>query len=84
MHDYIKEIWKDDLKYGLLKELAENQTVSYDKLNERYGRKNLDLLEARKFIIRIFVKRGNHIWSFYKLSEDGSEVYFTVKGIRGD
>ena len=84
MVDYIKKIWKDDLKYGLLKELAEKKTVSYVELNERYGRENLDLLEAHKFIIRIFVKRGNRIWSFYKLSENGSEIFFTVKGLRGD
>lgn len=84
MIEYVNELLSNDLKYELLKELAENETVSYNKLNDKFGREALDVLEARKFIIRVFVKRGYHIWSFYKLSTGGANIFFTVKTMRGD
>ena len=84
MFGYIDELVSSDLQYELLKELAENETVSYEKMYQKFGREILDNLETRNFIIRIFVKRGYKIWSFYKLSVVGNEIFFIVKGIRGE
>ena len=84
MRDPINYILSDEIRFELLRELAENKTVSYEKLIERFDRQVLDLLEAHKFILRIFVKRGNRIWSFYKLSEEGFDVFFTLRKYKGN